>query len=346
MFEADQAHFHHRLIALGLSHKNAVLTLYAVAIGLSICALLSVIAEYRNSGIVILTVILATAIGIGKLEYREVDLLHIGRLLSWYHRLAFHRKFFLGFLDLFLIMCAFWAAYGLKFYGAEPDERLAPWYLNAFPHVLITQFLCLYVFGLYRGVWRAMGVGDVVKVGMAVWTAVAASYSLVVIRHPPGGTSSFFVIDCLLLGLLTVGMRSAYRILDYSNQHGIDRGGAAIIYGAGRGGQLVLRELLQNNDIGLRPIGFIDDDPQLAKRTMGGLPILGTGHDLPSILDNHLVTSILISSKSIKESRMSDVVQACKQRGVNVFLTTMELHPVSQNVESLNQAAVSTRPAA
>ena len=103
---------------------------------------------------------------------------------------------------------------------------------------------------------------------------------------------------------------------------------------------------MQNNDIGLRPIGFIDDDPQLAKRTIGGLPILGTGHDLPSILDNHLVTSILISSKSIKDNRMSDVVQAGKQRGVNVFLTTMELHPVSQNAESLNQAAVSTRPAA
>jgi UDP-GlcNAc:undecaprenyl-phosphate GlcNAc-1-phosphate transferase len=346
MFEADQAHFHHRLMALGLSHRNAVLTLYTVAIGLSICALLSVIAEYRNAGIVILTVILATAIGIGKLDYREVDLLHIGRLLSWYERLALHRRFFLGFLDLFLIMIAYWAAFGLKFYDVENNDQLAHWYVNAFPHVLITQFLCLYVFGLYRGVWRAMGVGDLVKVALAVWIAAAASYSLVVIRQPPGGTWSFFVIDCLLLGLFTAGMRSIYRILDYSNRHGVDHGGAALIYGAGRGGQLLLRELMQNTALGLRPIGFIDDDPQLLHRTIGGIPVLGDSHNVSAILDNHLVTSILISSKSIKDNRMRDVVQAGKQRGVNVFLTAMELHPVSQNAESMNQATVSPRPAA
>jgi len=346
MFKADQAHFHHRLMALGLSHRNAVLTLYTVAIGLSVFALLSVISEYRNAGIVILTVILATAIGIGKLEYREVDVLHIGRLLRWYDRLAFHRRFFLGFLDLFFIMCAFWVAFGLKFYDTEIDDRLAHWYLNAFPHVLITQFLCLYVFGLYRGVWRAMGVGDLVKVALAVWIAAAASYSLVVIRQPPGGTLSFFVIDCLLLGLFTAGMRSVYRILDYSNQHGVDHGGAALIYGAGRGGQLVLRELMQNTALGLRPIGFIDDDPTLLHRTIGGLPVLGSSKNVSTILDNHLVTTILISSKSIQSGHMKVVVEAGKDRGVNMFMTGLELHPISQSIDSLNQATFSTRPAA
>jgi UDP-GlcNAc:undecaprenyl-phosphate GlcNAc-1-phosphate transferase len=191
-----------------------------------------------------------------------------------------------------------------------------------------------------------MGIGDLVKLGMAIWTAVAASYSLIVIRHPPGGTMSFFFIDCLLLGLFTGTMRSAYRILDYSNQQGVDRGGAALIYGAGRGGQLVLRELLQNKDLGMRPIGFIDDDPKLANRTIGGLPILGTSHDIPAILDNHLVTSILISSKSIKENQVKTVVQAGKERGVNLFSTGMELHPIFQSTEPLHQPTVSTRPAA
>jgi UDP-GlcNAc:undecaprenyl-phosphate/decaprenyl-phosphate GlcNAc-1-phosphate transferase len=346
MFEADQAHFHHRLMALGLSHRNAVIRLYTVAIGLSICALLSVIAEYRNAGIVILTVILATAIGIGKLEYREVDLLPIGRLLRWYDRLAFHRNFFVGFLDLFLIMCAFWAAFGLKFYDSEIDDRLAHWYLNAFPHVLITQFLCLYVFGLYRGVWRTLGVGDLVKVALAVSIAAAASYSLVVIRQPPGGTLSFFVIDCLLLGFFTAGMRSVYRVLDYSKQHGLDHGGATLIYGAGRGGQLVLRELMQNTALGLRAIGFIDDDPKLLHRTISGLPVLGNSHNLSAILDNHLITTVLISAKSIQADHMKEVVAAGRDRGVSIFMTGLELHPIAQGIHSLNQATFSTRPAA
>jgi UDP-GlcNAc:undecaprenyl-phosphate GlcNAc-1-phosphate transferase len=191
-----------------------------------------------------------------------------------------------------------------------------------------------------------MGIGDFVKVALAVWIAAAASYSLVVIRQPPIGTLSFFAIDCLVLGLFTAGIRCVYRVLDYSNQHGVDHGGATLIYGAGRGGQLVLRELMQNTALGLRPIGFIDDDPKLLHRTISGLPILGNSHNLSAILDNHLVTTVLISSKAIQADHMKEVVEAGKDRGVNIFMTGLELHPISQAIDSLNPATYSTPPAA
>jgi UDP-GlcNAc:undecaprenyl-phosphate GlcNAc-1-phosphate transferase len=345
MFEADQGHFHHRLMALGLSHRNAVLTLYTVAMGLSFCALLSVLAEYRNAGIIILTVILAMAIGIGKLDYRDVDLLQVRRLLRWYDCVPSDRRFFLGFLDLFLISSAFWAAFLLKFYDVRSAPQLAAWYVNAFPAVLITQFLCFYLFGLYRGVWRAMGVSDLVKVALAVGAAAATSYSLVVIRHPPEGTMSFFIVDFLVLGFLVGGIRSGYRVLDYSHQRGVDHGGTALIYGAGRGGQLVLRELMQNAKVGLKPIGFIDDDPKLWNRTISGVPVLGKSQDVPAILDEHLVTSMLISSKAIEENRMKGVVQACKDRGIIILVTGLELNPFVQEYESLVQPTLASRPA-
>src|SRR5215831_5370326 len=263
MFEADQGHFHHRLMAMGFTHRGAVLTLYTVALGLSGFALLSVLAEYRNAGIILLSVVLATVIGIGKLDYREVDLLQAGRLLRWYDRLVFDRRFFLGFLDLFLISFAYWAAFILKFYDFRLTGEWAIWYVNSFPTVLILQFLCFYVFGLYRRVWRAMGIGDLVKVGLATGAAVSLSCSLVMITHPPVGMLSFFVIDLLLLGLFAGAVRSVYRILDYSHQCDSGGSGSAVIYGAGRGGQLALREMRQNPMLGLKPIGFIDDDPKL-----------------------------------------------------------------------------------
>ena len=142
---------------------------------------------------------------------------------------------------------------------------------------------------------------------------------------------SFFVVDVLLLGLFAGGIRSAYRVLDYSHQRSVDHGGAALIYGAGRGGQLVLRELMQNAKLALRPIGFIDDDPKLWNRTIGGIPVLGKSQDVPSILDDHLVTSILVSSKAIGQNRMKEVVQACKERGVSILVTGLELHPLEQD---------------
>ena len=345
MFEADRGHFHHRLMAMGFSHRNTVLALYAVALGLSFFALLSVLAEYRNAGIIIFAAILATAIGIGRLGYQDVDLLQVGRLLRWYDTCAFDRRFFLGFLDLFLITSAYWATFLLKFYDARLTDELTGWYVNSFSTVLIVQFLCFYLFGLYRGVWRAMGVGDLIKVAVASSAAVAMSYSLVMIGHPPVGTISFFVIDLLLLGLFAGSIRSVYRVLDFLHQRSAGHEGTALIYGAGRGGQLVLRELMQNAMLGMRPIGFIDDDPKLRNCTVGGISVLGTSQDVPAILDSHLVTRVLVSSKTIEGDRFREVIQACKERGVIILVTGLEFHPVVVVEEPFVEQTVSSRPA-
>ena len=82
------------------------------------------------------------------------------------------------------------------------------------------------------------------------------------------------------------------------------------------------------------------------ERTIGGLPVLGKSQDVPKILDDHLVTSILVSSKAIGQNRMKEVVQACKSRGVSILMTGLELHPLEQECESLAQPNLSTPPAA
>ncbi|WP_455377762.1 hypothetical protein [Petrachloros mirabilis] len=337
MFEADQRHFHHKLLAMGFSHRGAVLTLYTFAAGLSSFALLSVIAEYRNAGILLLTAVLATVIGISKLDYHEMHLVHVGGLLRWYEQLAVNRRFFLGFLDIVLITAAYWCAVVLKYSDSGFTDQVTAWYSHSFPTVLIVQFLCLYVFGLYRGVWRAMGVGDLVKIAMAVAAAAAMSFSFVVIRDSPPGTGSFFLIDLLLLGLFTGGIRSAYRFIDHWHQRSVRHGGTALIYGAGRGGQLVLRELMQNSTLGLRPIGFIDDDPSLVNRTIGGVPVLGRSPDVPAILDDKLVTSVLISSNTTEAERLRGVIQACQDRGVTVLVTNLEFRHLEQDHQSTTE---------
>ena len=344
MFEADQGHFHHRLMAKGLSHRRTVLTLYAVAIGLSCFAILSVLAEYRNAGIILLATMLATVIGIGKLDYREVNLLQVGWLLRWYDTCAFDRRFFLGFLDLLLITSAYWATFLLKFYDARLTGEVTEWYVNSFPTVLTVQFVCFFLFGLYRGVWRAMGVGDLMKVGLASGAAGALSYSLVMIGHSPAGTISFFAIDLLLLGLFAGGIRSVHHVLNYSHQRGAGHEETALIYGAGRGGQLVLRELMQNTKLGIKPIGFIDDDQTLRNRTVSGVSVLGTSQDVPTILDSRLVTRLLVSSKSIEGDRLREVIQACKERGVIVLMAGLEFHPVENKHESFVEQISSSMP--
>ena len=330
MFQADQRHIHHRLVDLGFSHRKAVLVLYALAFGLSCLALISVLAQYRNAGIILIVVGLATYIGIHKLGYEEVKFLKTGTLLRWYEHLAFNRLFFLGFADILLISAGYWAAFALK-YGLFWPPELKAWYADAFPLVLMIQLAIFAVFGLYRGVWRAMGIGDLIRIGSAIGAALALSFSVAVVSSPPAGALEFFCIDFFVLGALVVGSRSAYRILDYVRQREGIIAGTTLIYGAGRGGQLVLKELLQNTEVGLRPIGFLDDDPKLKGRTLNRVPVFGNGSELACVMDLHPVAALVISSDKINGERLDQVIRLCREREVAVLRGRVHIEPLERN---------------
>lgn len=330
MFEADQQHIHHRLLALGFSHRKAVLLLYLLALGLSSLALLSVLAKYRNAGVILLGVGLATYIGIRKLGYDEVVFLRTGTLLRWYEQITFDRRFFLGFVDLLLISLAYWGALWLKYEPPWTGE-IVTWYRNLFPLVLIIQLIGFHVQGLYRGVWRAAEVGDFLRVGLAVLSAVAFSYVLALLSVPPQGVHSFFGIDTLLLGVLAIGVRSTYRVLDHFQQSANVSGNTALIYGAGQDGQLILRALRQQPHFELCPIGFLDDDVNLHGRHVHRLPVLGSGDQLKSIIESQSVSCLIISSRHIHGYRLHRVMSTCRERGIPVLQGGFHLVPIGTN---------------
>jgi len=333
MFEADRQHFHHRMLDIGFSHRNAVLTLYAIGTSLSVFAVLSVIAQYRNAGIILIAVGLAAIIGIGQLDYREAKLFRVGTLLRWYESTGIDRRFFLGFIDLIVITTAYAVGFLLKFSESPIPAQTQIWFRDAFPTVLIIQLACFYIFGLYRGVWRMMDLGDLLKVAVVSCASVATSYSLVVVFNPPPGTIHFFAVDLLLLALFAGGVRSVYRILDYAFRQSIGRVGTALIYGAGRTGQMVLRELRHNPALNFRPVGFIDDDIQIRNRMINGTPILGTGQDVQDILEDTKVNVLIISSASTEDSRLMEVVRSCKERGIMILKADFHFHPLDHDDE-------------
>src|SRR5262245_33101426 len=326
MFEADQKHIHHRLIALGFSHRNAVLVLYALALGLSSLALLSVLAQYRNAGIILIAIGLAMYIGIRKLGYDEIAFLRTGTLLRWYESLTFNRLFFVGFVDLTLTTTAYWGAFVLH-YDLPWHTELKAWYLGTFPLVLVVQLACLYALGLYRGVWRAVAICDLIRIVAVVPLAVTISYIVAMVSLPPVETLRVFLLDALLLSALIVGVRSTYRVLDHIQQRENLTGETTLIYGAGRGGQLVLRELMQNPGLGLRPIGFLDDNPRLQGRVVHGLPILGSITDLRSILDAQSIACLIVSSSKIKRDRLGQAISICQEWDIPMLQAHLKLEP-------------------
>jgi FlaA1/EpsC-like NDP-sugar epimerase len=97
-----------------------------------------------------------------------------------------------------------------------------------------------------------------------------------------------------------------------------------LIVGAGEGGQLVLREMVRNPELGYRPVGFVDDEPRKqGMRLSNGLRVLGTTFDdeLPRILNEVEPDEVIIAIPSAPGTLRRRVVAACRERSIPVRTT-------------------------
>jgi FlaA1/EpsC-like NDP-sugar epimerase len=100
--------------------------------------------------------------------------------------------------------------------------------------------------------------------------------------------------------------------------------GEVLVVGGGQGGRLVVRELLRNPQLRLRPVGFVDDDPRKQGiKDEHGLKVLGTtsAADLDRILDEVEPDEVLIAIPSAPGTLRARVVMACRARGIPVRTT-------------------------
>ena len=85
----------------------------------------------------------------------------------------------------------------------------------------------------------------------------------------------------VLMFLFLAGSRMAFRLfrqlLPAVSKH---EGRRVLIYGAGDGGELLLRELRNNRELQLAPVGFLDDDPAKSGKVIHGLRVFGGNGDL------------------------------------------------------------------
>ena len=88
--------------------------------------------------------------------------------------------------------------------------------------------------------------------------------------------------------------------------------------GAGSGGQMVVRELQLNPNLGATAIGFVDDDPRKRGMRMLGLKVLGSTKKIAEILDETEPDEVVIAIPSAPGTLRAKVVAACREREIRV----------------------------
>ncbi|MGH2678120.1 MAG: polysaccharide biosynthesis protein, partial [Actinomycetota bacterium] len=89
-----------------------------------------------------------------------------------------------------------------------------------------------------------------------------------------------------------------------------------LIVGAGDAGSMVLRDVVRNENLGLRPVGIVDDDPRKRGRSLHGVRVLGTRADIPDLVAQLAVDQVLFAIPSARGDVVRDVVACCEQAEV------------------------------
>jgi len=237
-------------------------------------------------------------------------------------------------LDAGLVALAYFIAYRLRFDDGVPADY-QQLFERTLAFVVIGSVVIFGVFGLYRHWMRYSSQREYLRIAQAVVAAVLALVGYVAVVQPKlvfvGYPRGFVPVPLpagvlVLFGLLMLVFLTAVRygvhlyyerpISGYRARRGAR---SVLIVGAGDGGRLLLREILRNPDLGLRPVGFVDDDPRKqGVRIDRGLDVLGTTSELPRVLEDVEPDEVLIAIPSAPGTLRARVVRACRERGVRV----------------------------
>jgi UDP-GlcNAc:undecaprenyl-phosphate GlcNAc-1-phosphate transferase len=323
-------HTSHRLVALGLSEREAVLLLYLVALASGGVAYLSY--RYGLSYGVVLVCFLGMGLALlgvylGRLQVYpedEVRPAENARFFSLIADFPYKRQVATVVIDLGLIILAYYSAYLLRFEASVKVEE--PLFVASLPIVIVCQLAAFALWKTYQGIWRYTSLRDLISIVQASAAGtVAAVLVLLFVWRFEGYSRAVFVLDWLLLVGFVGASRLSFRTLAELLGRNRDDFERVLVYGAGDGGALVLRELNNNVALRSRVVGFIDDDRSKHRTQMNGVPVLGGRDVLEQTLATMDVAKLIVSSPKIPDSVVDELRAVCEAAEVPIVRATLRL---------------------
>lgn len=334
--QGGRDHTSHRLVALGLSERNAVLMLYAFAIlaggiavylrELEVTQSLALIAGFS-------IVLIIVGVYLAKVKVYDEDEgekavqnnAAFGFLLNISHK----RRIFEVVLDAVLITLAYYISYLLLF-GAPEAGGNWDLFVKSLPFLVVLKLFAFLAVGVYRGIWRYSGIRDLVTFAKGIAAGGALSILAVLLLYRFQNFSrQVFVIDALILFIFMAASRFAFRLFRQLVPAPLaSEGRRVIIYGAGDGGELALRELRNNTEWNYVPVAFIDDDELKVGKMIHGLPVMSADGEIEAICRENDVHEVLVSFRSISAERLRELRIACQDANIALKRAMYTIEPV------------------
>ncbi len=334
--QGGRDHTSHRLVALGLSERTAVLMLYGFAVIAGALALMvGQIGVFKSFALIGFFTVVLVILGVYLSKVKvyegeeEEQAVRENAVFAFLVNVSHKRRLFEVFLDAFLITLAYYSAFALLFASFESSTN---WdlFLKTLPLLIVIKLGAFLVVGVYRGLWRYTSIGDLITFSKGVLLGSVLSVLAVLLLYRFEGFSrTVFILDGILLFLAVVGSRLAFRLIRQVLPLPLSGDGQKVlIYGAGDGGEMVLRELNNNPEWNYQPVGFIDDDPMKKDKVIHGLKVYDGNGSLADLCRRMDIAEILISARNMPPEKLKIIREVCRDTHVLLKRAQIKIEPV------------------
>lgn len=227
------------------------------------------------------------------------------RTISFFNRVA----------DYFLVVFSLYASLWLRFNEGIPQE-----YMNVFWYsvwfIALGKIIIFSLFGVYRSIVRFIQTYDVVTLIKAnifttlFFVVVIFIFQSEIFLFP----RSVVIIDFILTFIFILGLRYIEKyLLRPVDRNTVLEPQRVLVMGAGEAGSMVLREIRNHPESGMKIIGFIDDDKQKQNMSIGGKKVIGNRDSIPAKIKKNNIDLIIIAIPSAPPGEINQIVSICEK---------------------------------
>jgi FlaA1/EpsC-like NDP-sugar epimerase len=95
-------------------------------------------------------------------------------------------------------------------------------------------------------------------------------------------------------------------------------GTPVVIVGAGRAGEMLVRDMRHNAHYAYKPVAFIDRDLSKQGSTIHGIPVAGDDRALPAVIAKYQPQEIIVAIPSASPAQLRGIVKDCQPYGLPI----------------------------
>lgn len=223
--------------------------------------------------------------------------------------------------DTIAVTLAFFLALWFRFdcrYTMIPSEYLSAYYKFLLIYVVFSIFV-FWRMRLYNSIWRFASYSELLRTIVA--TGITFVFHCIGITVLFGQMPlSYYVFGIMIQFALTLGVRFSYRfvLLERSRQRKseeIAKAKRVLLIGAGKAGQMILRDIKTAKELKDIVCCIIDDNPNKWGRYVEGVPVIGGRDDILSAVERFKIEKIVLAVPSASAQEKRDILNICKETG-------------------------------